>query len=200
MIILIQIWTLNLCLELCLLVFCLSVCALLFQVSKHLCERWNIVQRVSSVDQSQRNALYDQSSSLLKNAIKDVVSEKQLDWDDFIDPVLSLFRTSTNPTTKFTPYCLMFNRKAIMPNEVCFCCLTSYSNQPLMGIVIIRNKTVSSFPHYLSRQYIEVVMGNPHPTHFKWHGYFILYFPWAISNTIAVTACIYPCLCSVSYS
>ncbi|XP_062399135.1 gypsy retrotransposon integrase-like protein 1 [Sardina pilchardus] len=88
------------------------------EVSKHLCDRWNIVQKVSPVDTPQRNALYDQNSGLLRDAIKDVVSEKQQDWDDFIDPVLSLFRTSTNPTTKFTPYCLMFNRKVSMPNEI----------------------------------------------------------------------------------
>ncbi|KAL2092454.1 hypothetical protein ACEWY4_012252 [Coilia grayii] len=88
------------------------------EVSKHLSERWNIVQKVSSADQPQKNALYDQNSSLLRDAIKGVVAEKQLAWDDFIDPVLSFFRTSTNPTTKFTPYCLMFNRKASMPKEI----------------------------------------------------------------------------------
>ncbi|XP_063050413.1 gypsy retrotransposon integrase-like protein 1 [Engraulis encrasicolus] len=88
------------------------------EVSKHLSERWSIVQKVSSPDQPQMNALCGQNSGLLRTAIKDVVADKQLAWDDFIDPVLSLFRTSTNPTTKFTPYCLMFNRKASMPKDV----------------------------------------------------------------------------------
>lgn len=96
------------------------MCCCLWQVSKHLSERWSIVQKVSSPDQPQMNALCGQNSGLLRTAIKDVVADKQLAWDDFIDPVLSLFRTSTNPTTKFTPYCLMFNRKASMPKDVSY--------------------------------------------------------------------------------
>lgn len=47
-----------------------------------------------------------------------MVAEKQASWDDFLDPVLFLFRTSTNPTTKFTPYSLMYSRKVNLPNEV----------------------------------------------------------------------------------
>lgn len=81
-------------------------------------ERWSITQKVSPVDQPQLNPLHDCTSPLLKEAILQMVSEKQAEWDDFLDPVLFLFRTSTNPTTKFTPYSLMFNRTASLPNEV----------------------------------------------------------------------------------
>ncbi|XP_045559228.1 uncharacterized protein [Salmo salar] len=84
------------------------------EVTKHLCNRWNVVQRVSAVE---LNPLHDHSSGLLKEAITQVVAEKQAEWDDFLDPVLCLFRTTINPTTKFTPYSLMFNRKTILPSE-----------------------------------------------------------------------------------
>ncbi|XP_034152177.1 uncharacterized protein zgc:113436 isoform X2 [Esox lucius] len=84
------------------------------EVTKHLYDRWNIVQRVSAVE---FNPLHDRSNGLLKDSITRVVAEKQADWDDFLDPVLYFFRTSINPTTKFTPYSLMFNRKAILPSE-----------------------------------------------------------------------------------
>ncbi|KAG9354891.1 hypothetical protein JZ751_001604 [Albula glossodonta] len=87
-------------------------------VTKHLCDRWNVVQKVSPVEQPQLNALYDRSSSLLREAIRQVVTEKQAEWDDFLDPVLFVFRTSANPTTRFTPYYLMFNREASLPSEV----------------------------------------------------------------------------------
>lgn len=83
-----------------------------------MCDRWNIALRVLPVDQPQRNALYDRSSNLLRDAIKQMVVEKQVEWDDFLDPVLAIFRTSVNPTTKFTPHFLMFNRKASISNEV----------------------------------------------------------------------------------
>uniref|UniRef100_A0A9J8AKQ4 Zgc:113436 n=1 Tax=Cyprinus carpio carpio TaxID=630221 RepID=A0A9J8AKQ4_CYPCA len=77
----------------------------------------NCSQRVLSVDQPQRNALYDRSSNLLRDAIKQMVVEKQVEWDDFLDSVLATFRTSVNPTTKFTPHFLMFNRKASISSE-----------------------------------------------------------------------------------
>ncbi|KAM9361117.1 gypsy retrotransposon integrase-like protein 1 [Symphorus nematophorus] len=87
------------------------------EVTKLLCDRWSIVQKVSPLDQPQLNPLHDCTSPLLKEAVVQMVTEKQTEWDDFLDPVLFLFRTSTNPTTKFTPYSLMFNRKANLPNE-----------------------------------------------------------------------------------
>lgn len=81
-------------------------------MSKLLSERWSLQLKVL------HNALLERTNILLKDTIKQVVLEKQAEWDDFIDPILALFRTSANPATKFTPYCLMFNRKACMPGEV----------------------------------------------------------------------------------
>ncbi|KAM3611173.1 uncharacterized protein V6R79_014482 [Siganus canaliculatus] len=87
------------------------------EVTKLLCDRWSIVQRVSPLDHPQLNPLHDCTGPLLKEAVMQMVTEKQAEWDDFLDPVLFLFRTSLNPTTKFTPYSLMFSRKASLPNE-----------------------------------------------------------------------------------
>lgn len=75
------------------------------------------MQRVSPLDQLQLNPLHDCTSPLLKEAIVQMVTEKQAEWEDFLDPVLFLFRTSPNPTTKFTPYSLMFSRKPNLPHE-----------------------------------------------------------------------------------
>uniref|UniRef100_A0A3Q2XJX4 Gypsy retrotransposon integrase-like protein 1 n=1 Tax=Hippocampus comes TaxID=109280 RepID=A0A3Q2XJX4_HIPCM len=88
------------------------------EVTDLLSSRWGIVQKVSAVAQPQLNPLHDCTSPLLKEAIMQMVIEKQAEWDDFLDPVLFLFRTSINPTTKFTPYSLMFNRKANTLNQV----------------------------------------------------------------------------------
>lgn len=87
-------------------------------MTRLLCDRWSITQKVSPLEQPQLNPLHDCTGPLLKEAVVQMVTEKQADWDDFLDPVLFLFRTSANPTTKFTPYSLMFNRKANLPNEV----------------------------------------------------------------------------------
>ncbi|XP_034026939.1 uncharacterized protein zgc:113436 [Thalassophryne amazonica] len=87
------------------------------EVTKLLCDRWSIGQKVSPLDHLQLNPLHDCTSPLLKKAILQMVTEKQAEWDDYLDAVLFVFRTSTNATTKFTPYSLMFSRKANLPNE-----------------------------------------------------------------------------------
>lgn len=77
-----------------------------------------MVQKVSPAEQPQLNPLHDSTGPLLKEAVVQMVAQKQAEWDDFLDPVLFLFRTSPNPTTKFSPYSLMFSRKANLPHEV----------------------------------------------------------------------------------
>ncbi|XP_036454257.1 LOW QUALITY PROTEIN: uncharacterized protein zgc:113436 [Colossoma macropomum] len=121
-------------------VFCSQSADFCEEVTKHLSERWNIGLKVTAADQPQCNALYDRSNSLLKDSIKQVVAEKQAEWDDFLDPVLSLFRTSVNPTTKFTPFCLMFNRKASMPGELD---LLNYEQEP--GSFSLNDETEGTF-------------------------------------------------------
>ncbi|XP_037830744.1 uncharacterized protein zgc:113436 [Kryptolebias marmoratus] len=87
------------------------------EVTKLLGERWNLVHKVAPLDQPHLNPLHDSTSPLLKEAVAQMVAEKQAEWDDFLDPTLFLFRTAANPTTKFTPYSLMFSRKANLPNR-----------------------------------------------------------------------------------
>ncbi|XP_066513752.1 gypsy retrotransposon integrase-like protein 1 isoform X2 [Hoplias malabaricus] len=99
-------------------IFCSQNADFCEEVTNQLSERWNISQKVTTADMPQRNALFDRSSGLLKDALEQVVAEKKLEWDDFLDPVLSSFRTSVNHMTKFTPYCLMFNRKVSTPDKL----------------------------------------------------------------------------------
>lgn len=74
--------------------------------------------KLSALEQPQLNPLHDCTGPLMKEAVVQMVAEKQADWDDFLDPILFLFRTAINPTTKFSPYSLMFHRKAHSPSEV----------------------------------------------------------------------------------
>uniref|UniRef100_A0A8C4Z7X6 Gypsy retrotransposon integrase-like protein 1 n=1 Tax=Gadus morhua TaxID=8049 RepID=A0A8C4Z7X6_GADMO len=87
------------------------------EVAELLRERWNLTQQVSPLAQ-QMNPLHDPTGGLLNEAIARMVAEKQTEWEDFLDPVTFLFRTSVNPTTKFSPFSLMFNREANVPLEL----------------------------------------------------------------------------------
>ncbi|XP_060893160.1 gypsy retrotransposon integrase-like protein 1 [Labrus mixtus] len=87
------------------------------EVTKLLFDKWSIMQKVSPLEQPQLNPLHDCTSPLLKEAIVQMVSEKQTQWDDFLDHVQFVFRMSSNPTTKFSPYSLMFNRTVNLTHE-----------------------------------------------------------------------------------
>lgn len=99
------------------------------QVSRALSERWNVAQKVSPLDQPQLNPLHDATGPLLRDAVLRMVDDKQAEWDDFLDAVLFLLRTSANPTTKFSPYSLMFSRKANLPEETTLSLLSCESLQ-----------------------------------------------------------------------
>ncbi|XP_051777065.1 gypsy retrotransposon integrase-like protein 1 isoform X1 [Erpetoichthys calabaricus] len=101
-------------------VFCCQSREFCEEVTKHLIERWNFILKISPIEQPQQTSLYDRSTDMLKEALRQVMTEKQADWDDHLDPVLFVFRTSVNATTKFTPFFLMFNREASYPAEIEF--------------------------------------------------------------------------------
>ncbi|XP_069038026.1 gypsy retrotransposon integrase-like protein 1 isoform X2 [Lepisosteus oculatus] len=130
-------------------VFCCQSTEFCEEVTKLLCDKWNIVQKVSPVDQPQLSALYDRSNDMLKEAIRQVVTEKQADWDDYLDPVLFVFRNSINPTTKFTPFYIMFNREANLPNEIEFDPLRDHQGQEGCPI---KDESVTSFTAAMQEQ------------------------------------------------
>lgn len=105
------------------------------QVTRLLRDKWNMVQKVSALEQPQLNPLHDCTGPLMKQAVVQMVAEKQADWDDYLDAVLFLFRTTINPTTKFSPYSLMFNRKANFPNEVKTACIVR-NPSPCFGLLM----------------------------------------------------------------
>lgn len=88
------------------------------QVSRHLCERWNISQLLTPTDPTEPPGPGECSSEVLRASICSVVNEKPSEWDAHLDPVLFEFRTSVNSTTKYSPFFLMFNRYVCLSSEV----------------------------------------------------------------------------------
>lgn len=88
------------------------------QVSRLLCERWNISQILTPANPVDCVGLDHRSAEVLKSSICNVVNEKPSEWDAHLDPVLFDFRTSVNSATKYTPFFLMFNRYVCLSSEV----------------------------------------------------------------------------------
>ncbi|CAM4662393.1 unnamed protein product [Caretta caretta] len=90
------------------------------EVSRCLCERWNISQTLTPADPAHCPGLDNCTNELLKSSIRNVVNEKPSEWDDYLDPILFDFRTSVSSVTKYTPFFLMFNRYVCLSSEVEF--------------------------------------------------------------------------------
>lgn len=90
------------------------------EVSRLLCERWNISQILTPANPVDCVGLDHRSAEVLKSSICNVVNEKPSEWDAHLDPVLFDFRTSVNSATKYTPFFLMFNRYVCLSSEVDF--------------------------------------------------------------------------------
>uniref|UniRef100_A0A3Q3WVW5 Gypsy retrotransposon integrase-like protein 1 n=1 Tax=Mola mola TaxID=94237 RepID=A0A3Q3WVW5_MOLML len=64
------------------------------EVTRLLGDRWNVVQKVSPAEQPQLNPLHDSTGPLLKEAVVQMVAQKQAEWDDFLDPVIANMNTA----------------------------------------------------------------------------------------------------------
>jgi transposase InsO family protein len=67
--------------------------------------------RVSSAYHPQTNGLVERFNQTIQRALVKLVRKEQDDWDMYIDGVLFAYRTSTQKSTKATPFELMFLRK-----------------------------------------------------------------------------------------
>uniref|UniRef100_A0A8C8RFB1 Gypsy retrotransposon integrase-like protein 1 n=1 Tax=Pelusios castaneus TaxID=367368 RepID=A0A8C8RFB1_9SAUR len=90
------------------------------EVSRRLCEHWNISQTLTSAEPADCPGLDHCTSELLKSSFRNAVNEKPNEWDECLDPILFNFRTSVSSVTKYTPFFLMFNRYVSLSSEVEF--------------------------------------------------------------------------------
>ena len=54
----------------------------------------------------------------ISRALSKYINDDQNDWDLFLDPILFAYRTSIQSSSKFTPFFLMYGRRARLPVEV----------------------------------------------------------------------------------
>ena len=72
--------------------------------------------KVSSAYHPQTNGLDERLNQTLQRALSKLVDE-QNDWDCFLPSVVFAYNTSRQSSTGFTPFELMYGRKAILPIE-----------------------------------------------------------------------------------
>ena len=56
----------------------------------------------------------------LKQMIVKFTSQKKEQWDEFLDTCVFAYNTAQHESTQYTPFQLMFGRKAVLPVDVDF--------------------------------------------------------------------------------
>ena len=66
--------------------------------------------RISTAYHPQTNGLVERYNQTIQRGLVKLVNENQNDWDYYIDGMLFAYRTSSQKSTNFTPFELMYCR------------------------------------------------------------------------------------------
>ena len=78
--------------------------------NQNLFQLTGIKHKVTSAYHPQCNGLVERYNQTLQRSLLKLVSDKQDDWDMYLDGVLFVYRTSVHKSTGVTPFELMFCR------------------------------------------------------------------------------------------
>ena len=66
----------------------------------------------------QANGLDERFNQTLENMLVKYVEQKKNDWENFLDTCLFAYNTSKHDSSEFSPFELMFFRKAVLPIDI----------------------------------------------------------------------------------
>lgn len=78
----------------------------------------SIIDRIATAYHPQTNGLDEKFNSTLQEAIAKQVDCEQRDWDELIDGILFVYRTTVHESTKQTPFSIMYGRESRLPVEI----------------------------------------------------------------------------------
>lgn len=85
------------------------------EAMKVICQRMGINKRETSVEHPQSDGLVERMNRTMKSALSIYCQEDPATWDDYLPFVTFGINTSKQVSTGYSPYEIMFGRKAILP-------------------------------------------------------------------------------------
>jgi hypothetical protein len=77
-----------------------------------------IEQRMSSGYRPSTQAITERFNGILSDMLSHFVSEKQTDWDLYLQPAVFSYNTTKQETIRMSPYECIFGRRAVIPPDV----------------------------------------------------------------------------------
>eukprot|EP00731_Ephydatia_muelleri_P025782 Em0017g865a len=88
------------------------------QLDTHLAEALGIKRIFTTPYHPQANGLDERFNQTLQNMIVKFVQDKKEIWDEYLDICVYAYNTSVHESTNFSPFEVMFGRKAILPIDI----------------------------------------------------------------------------------
>ncbi|KAL5479604.1 hypothetical protein EMCRGX_G023150 [Ephydatia muelleri] len=88
------------------------------QLNDEMMKILNIKHHLITAYHPQSNGLVERFNQSLQNMLRKYIQEKKEKWDDYLDTCTFAYNTSRHESTKFTPFEIMFGRKAILPLDL----------------------------------------------------------------------------------
>ncbi|KAL5493673.1 hypothetical protein EMCRGX_G014883 [Ephydatia muelleri] len=88
------------------------------QLDTHLAEALGIKRIFTTPYHPQANGLDERFIQTLQNMIVKFVQDKKEIWDEYLDTCVYAYNTSVHESTNFSPFEVMFGRKAILPIDI----------------------------------------------------------------------------------
>ncbi|KAL5515867.1 hypothetical protein EMCRGX_G001108 [Ephydatia muelleri] len=88
------------------------------QLNDEMMKILNIKHHLITAYHPQSNGLVERFNQSVQNMLRKYIQEKKEKWDDYLDTCTFAYNTSRHESTKFTPFEIMFGRKAIHPLDL----------------------------------------------------------------------------------
>ena len=82
---------------------------------QEICKMFQITKKETSAYHPQANAVCERMNSFIEQSLRTCCNQNQTDWPIYLPSIMLAYRTTQTPSTKYSPYFLLFGRECRLP-------------------------------------------------------------------------------------